>query len=133
MSHRRHRVAFLLVLASVIVLTAGGGFVALESRTVSTYWGGVWWALSLMTTVGFVGGSPQTTGGRLLSAVLMVSGFALMTLTTAAIASLLVREEESPEWDHEHEFERQVMNRLDALGRRLDAIERALPDGDERR
>jgi hypothetical protein len=123
-----HRIAFLLGVGAVIVLLAGGGFAALESQAVSTYWGGVWWALSLMTTVGFVGETPDTVAGRILSAALMVSGFALMTLTTAAIASLFVREEEAPEKQQEHAFEQSVLRRLDALDARLDAIERALPD-----
>jgi Ion channel len=90
----RHRLPVFLLLGVVVLLLAGAGFVALESNVVHTYWEGLWWALSLMTTVGFVGESPETTGGRILSAALMVSGFALLTLTTAAIASLFVREEE---------------------------------------
>jgi hypothetical protein len=36
-----------------------------------------------MTTVGFIGGSPQSTEGRVVAAVLVVSGFAMMTLVTA--------------------------------------------------
>ena len=71
-----HRITVLLALGAVIVLLGGGGFAALESDTVSTYWDGVWWALSLMTTVGFIGERPETVGGRVLSAVLMISGFA---------------------------------------------------------
>jgi hypothetical protein len=67
----------------------------------------VWWALSLMTTVGFVGESPETTGGRLLSAVLMLIGFGVLSVTTAAIASLFVREDEASEERREHAFEQQ--------------------------
>lgn len=130
----RRRVLLLLAVGAVTVLLAGGGFAALESQTVPGYWDGLWWALSLMTTVGFIGETPETTGGRLLSALLMVSGFALMTLTTAAIASLFVREVEEPERLQERDFERQMLDRLDGLATRLEAIERALPErGGERR
>jgi len=122
-----HRIALLLGLGALIVLLGGGGFAALESDTVSSYWGGVWWALSLMTTVGFIGERPETVAGRVLSAVLMISGFALMTLTTAAIASLFVREEEAPERSQEHAFEQRVLDRFDELDARLDSIEQALP------
>jgi hypothetical protein len=62
-----HRIALLLGLGALIVLLSGGGFAALESDTVSTYWGGVWWALSLMTTVGFIGEKPETVAGRVSS------------------------------------------------------------------
>ncbi len=124
----RHGLPVFLLLGVLIVLLAGAGFAALESNVVSTYWEGLWWALSLMTTVGFVGESPETTGGRILSAALMVSGFALLTLSTAAIASLFVREEEKPAEDKERAFEAVVLARLDELGTRLDAIERSLPE-----
>lgn len=122
----RHLVPTLLLTGGVLVLLAGGGFAALESRTVSSYWEGVWWALSLMTTVGFVGETPETTGGRLISAVLMLSGFALMTLTTAAVASLFVHEEERPAEASEREFEIAVLAVLERLTARVEAVESLL-------
>ncbi len=132
MHRMRPRLAAVLALGVLVVLLAGAGFAALESSTVSNYWAGVWWALSLMTTVGFVGETPETTGGRILSAVLMVSGFALLTVTTAAIASLFVREEEKPAEAEARIFEHEVLERLEAVTERLEAIERGLPqDGEE--
>ncbi|HEU4974200.1 MAG TPA: potassium channel family protein [Baekduia sp.] len=122
----RPRVAVVLAAAALVVLLAGAGFVALESDTVSGYWKGVWWALSLMTTVGFIGESPETTGGRILSAVLMVFGFALVTVTTAAIASLFVREEERPAEELDRSLEQATLERLDEVARRLEHLERAL-------
>lgn len=88
-----------------------------------SYWGGVWWALSLMTTVGFANGTPHTVEGKLLSALLMVFGFVLLAMTTAAVASLFVREDEEPEERRERGFEEAVMAELDGLNRRLDGIE----------
>lgn len=123
---RRRTIAWLLALAPFVVLLAGAGFAALEQDTVSSYWEGLWWALSLMTTVGFVGESPETTGGRILSSVLMLSGFALLTLATAALASLFVREEEIPTEERERDFELAALSRLEELAARLDAIEAAL-------
>ncbi len=116
----------MLVLAPLVVLLAGAGFAALESNTVSSYWEGLWWALSLMTTVGFVGESPETTGGRILSGVLMVSGFVMLAVATAAIASLFVHEVEAPDELREREFEHVALARFDDLAERLDAIEEAL-------
>ncbi len=125
-SHVRRRVVTYLVVAAFIVLLAGGGFAAFESRQVSNYGEGVWWALSLMTTVGFVGEAPESLVGRLVSSGLMVSGFALMALVTAAIASLFVREEQEPEEQAEELFESRALLLLADLARRLDAIETAL-------
>src|SRR3954467_7045051 len=117
-----------LPLSAVAVLLAGAGFAALETDNVSSYAEGVWWALSLMTTVGFVGESPETTGGRILSAALMLIGFGLLSTTTAVIASLFVHEDEAPEERRERVFEEQALQRLDALGRQLDALEQRLSD-----
>ena len=93
----RRRLLVFVALGAAVVLLAGGAFAAFEDRAVSSYAGGLYWALSLMTTVGFVGSSPASVGGQVVAAVLMVSGFAMLTLVTAAISSLFVREQEEPE------------------------------------
>jgi voltage-gated potassium channel len=80
-----------------MILAAGGGLAATESDTVDGFWHGCCWAFSLMTTVGFVESEALTTAGRLISAVLMVTGFVLLAMVTATIASAFVREEERPE------------------------------------
>jgi hypothetical protein len=123
---RRGRLPSVLAVAAVLVMLAGGGFAALESKTVGSYWEGVWWALSLMTTVGFVGESPETGAGRVLSAAMMLIGFGLLAFTTAAIASLFVQEQEEPVQAMEQAFERMVSARLDEFAERLERIERAL-------
>ena len=125
-SHFRRRLINYLVLTAFVVLLAGGGFAAFESRQVSSYWEGLWWALSLMSTVGFVGEAPESLMGRLVSSVLMVSGFALMALVTAAIASLFVRDEQEPDEEAEELFEGQALRLLANLAQRLDAIESAM-------
>jgi hypothetical protein len=112
--------------AGILVLLAGGAFAALETDTVTSYWQGVWWALSLTTTVGFVGGSPASTAGQVLAAVLMVLGFLLLAVTTAAVASLFVSEDEAPQEARDREFEREALDELRALGRRLERLERRL-------
>ncbi len=122
----RPRISVFLILGALAVVIAGAGFAALESRTVSSYWDGLWWALSLITTVGFVGEVPETTGGQILSAAVMLMGFAMLTVTTAAVASLFVREEEEPEEAREREFEDRLAHQLDEITRRLEVIEQAL-------
>lgn len=125
-SHLRRRLLTYLLLAGIVALLAGGGFAAFESHQVSSYGQGVWWALSLMSTVGFVGHPPESIVGRLVSSVLMVSGFALMALVTAAIASLFVSEEQEPEEQTEALFEAQALLMLENLQQRLEVIEAAL-------
>lgn len=129
-SHLRRRLVTYLLLTAFVLLLAGGGFAAFESRQVSNFWEGLWWALSLMSTVGFVGEAPESLVGRLLSSVLMISGFALMALVTASISSLFVREEQLPDERAEKQFEGETLQLLTDLSRRLEAIEASVTSPD---
>jgi voltage-gated potassium channel len=135
----RRSLRYVLPLSVLIVFLAGGAFVAFESDTVTSFWQGVWWALSLMTTVGFAGPQPATTAGHILSAVLMLAGFVLLTMTTAAVASLFVREDEQPDQRVLRELEQRTLAELRRVAERLEAIESQLvgrsgssPDGSAR-
>ncbi len=123
---RRNWLRAFLPAALAVVLLAGAAMAALEADTAHSFGAGVLWALSLMMTVGFTGAVPHTVAGRLLAGVLMVLGFGLLALTTASIASLLVREDEIPEEQRELDFERDAMAQLAVVAARLDRIERRL-------
>jgi voltage-gated potassium channel len=97
-----------------VVLLGGGGFAALETDTVGTFWEGMWWAIMLAATIGFVD-TPTTVGGQVLSAVISVIGFVLLAITTAAVASLFVREDEEPQERRTQEFEDAVLAELESL------------------
>jgi len=118
---RRLPIAIPLVVA--IVLVAGGALAAIETDTVGSYDEGLWWAVSLMSTVGFAGDTPQTTGGRVVSGFLMVFGFATLSLVTASLASLLVAEEEEPELEAVPVSEREVLAELQRVRGRLESLE----------
>jgi voltage-gated potassium channel len=127
---RRSTLPYLIPVIAVVVLLGGGGFAALETDTVESYWEGVWWALSLATTVGFASGTPQTVPGKILSGTIMVMGFVLLALTTAALASLFVRDEQEPEEIRERAFEEDALAELRRLNARLELIETRLPPRD---
>lgn len=50
----------------------------------------LWWAIVTVTTVGYGDVTPVSGGGRLIAAVLMISGIALLGVVTATLASWLV-------------------------------------------
>ena len=108
-------------------LTAGavgaGAAAAFESDSVGSYWEGLWWSLSLMTTVGFVDGPPTTPQGAVTSAVLMIVGFLMLSLVSATLASLLVREDEAPFEQRELSRADEVLAALAGISSRLDALE----------
>jgi voltage-gated potassium channel len=112
---------YLLPLAAAVILLGGGGFAALETDTVDTFWEGVWWAITLAATVGFVD-TPTTAGGKLLSAAISVVGFVLLAITTAAVASLFVREDEEPQERRTQAFEDEVLAELKDLRTEIDRL-----------
>jgi hypothetical protein len=112
-----------LVAAAFLLLAGSGAAAALESDTVGSYWRGLWWATSLMTTVGFVGRPPATPAGAALSAVLMLAGFLLLSLVSASLASIFVRDSEKSFQHEERASETLILARLDQIAARLQALE----------
>lgn len=55
----------------------------------------LWWAFVTMTTVGYGDKYPVTPGGRLLAALLMISGVGLFGTFTGFIASWFLEVEQS--------------------------------------
>ena len=74
----------------------------------------LWWAASTVTTVGYGDAVPVQPIGRAVATVLMIAGFASLSLLTGIIASLLVHKQAAPSPD------------LEKLESRLAEIERLL-------
>lgn len=123
------------VLASVVlVVVSAAAVAAIETSTVGSFPRGLWWALSLITTVGFIGEPPETIAGALLSAVLMVVGFFLLAMVSASLAALFVREEEEEPTATLEAIGREILERLEQVDRRLAELEAAAaPAADEPR
>ncbi len=116
--------------AVVVVVVSGGAVAAIETDTVEGFWRGLWWSISLVTTVGFVGSPPRTGAGAALSVVLMLVGFVLLAMVSAGLASLFVRHDEQPREAAEREVDRAMLAALAALEARLASIEARLDEAD---
>jgi len=112
-----------LLSAVLAIVVAAAAAAAIESRTVSSFGRGLWWSISLITTVGFIGEPPETIAGALLSAALMVLGFLLLAMVSASLAALFVREEERPHDDVEEATEAIILETLQRIERRLIVLE----------
>jgi hypothetical protein len=112
--------------AVVLILLAAGAAAAIETNTVTSYWSGLWWSVSLITTVGFIGEPPETVAGAVLSTALMVVGFLLLAMVSASLAALFVREDEQPRDTREEAADRTVLDTLERLEQRLASIEQHL-------
>ena len=125
MTRRLLRYAYPAV--ALVIVLAGGAISAIEADVVESFGSGVWWALSLVTTVGFAGHPPTTTAGRVLAGALMITGFGLLSLTSAALASLFVRQDEAPSQQRDIAFEAEALAELRALRARLDELQAVAP------
>ncbi len=110
----------------MIIVVSAGAAAAIETDTVTSYWRGLWWAISLITTVGFIGAPPSTDEGAALSVVLMVVGFLLLAMVSASLAALFVHDEERPHEAREESTEAAILAALQSLEARLASIERRL-------
>jgi voltage-gated potassium channel len=118
-----------LFLTGGLLLVAGAGAIAsLETGTVDSFWHGLWWTLSLMTTVGFLGEPPETGAGAAVSVVLMLFGLVLIAAVSAALASLLVRNDAEPFEVRERRADVEILTELRALSDRVAAMESRLAD-----
>jgi len=108
--------------AGALVVVTAGAAAAVETNTVAGFPRALWWSLSLMTTVGFIGDPPQTAVGAALSVVLMVSGFFLLGLVSAALASMFVREDQRPFEDQDRAALNLLLAEVARLHARLDAL-----------
>jgi voltage-gated potassium channel len=120
---RRSWVIPALGVAAALMLVTAGATAAVETDTVATFGRGLWWSLALMTTVGFIGDPPQTTVGAAISGVLMVSGFLLLALISAALASLFVQEDEQEVEKREAAENRVLLEELHSLRQQVERIQ----------
>ena len=119
-----------LVFALLCLVGGAGAAAAVESDTVPSFWGGLWWSLCLMTNLGFVYGRPHSSTGAVVSVVLMVSGFLLLSLLSATLAAMFIRAEAEPAERLSTDLEREILGRLDEISRRVESLEQRLPERD---
>jgi len=96
---RRHAARFALCFAGFTWLTAGVCFTLAEmgpNENVESFFDGLWWASTTITTVGYGDIFPVTTAGRLVGAVTMGVGISSFAVVTAKVAEYLVRHQEDP-------------------------------------
>ena len=90
---------FFATVALVIVVGAGLGLAFEHEQPgsgLNNIGDAIWWSIVTCTTVGYGDHFPVTTGGRLVAGVLMLVGIAGLSVLTASVAALFVKEDEEP-------------------------------------
>ena len=110
----------------VCLIGAGLLFSAVEGISA---WDGVWWSVTTVATVGDGTFTPQTVAGRLIGMAVMILGVGFLLVLAGALVKHFVREEETVLGGPE----REALRRLEAIDRRLAALEARLDEREDAR
>lgn len=117
---QRRGVAYVLLLAGVILLASSGVVYAFERDSggpIDDFGTALWWGVATITTVGYGDSVPVTPEGRAVAVVLMIVGISLFGFLTASIAAFMVEHESEATLDD-------VMNKLDSLEAQLNELKK---------
>jgi voltage-gated potassium channel len=111
----------------IVVLAAAVAIRVLDRAEFHSFGVSVWWGVQTVTTVGYGDVTPKDGWGRLVAAIVMLWGIALIAILTATITSTFVARAAAEHADADLErSEAAEERRFDELTARLDRIERLL-------
>ena len=114
--------AFLVVIVWLLAVVIWGVAEHLiDQKTFPTIWLGMWWALQTVTTVGYGDIVPEQTAGKLVATLLLLGGLAFISVVTASITTGFIARRERQQRESGDD---PILQRLDQIAARLDAIER---------
>ena len=108
-------------LLAVVVWGVAEHFI--DPKTFPTIWLGMWWALQTVTTVGYGDIVPEQTAGKIVATLLLLGGLAFISVVTASITTGFIARRERQQRESGQD---PVLQRLDRIAARLDAIEQDL-------
>lgn len=131
--HKRRSAGFAVILLA-FWLVIGGSVAILEfenapGSNIKNAEDALWWALATVTTVGYGDRFPVTTEGRMVAAVLMLTGVGLFGLLSGTIAGWFL----SPEHEALHKPDEKIAAELAELRRAIDALRRETPPRNDTR
>jgi voltage-gated potassium channel len=101
-SNERATLASILIVFLIVLVSAATATALLEGQVQPDKFGSLpdalWWAVVTLTTTGYGDVVPLTAGGRIIGAVVMVSGIAVLALMTGVLASGFAEEEKRREY-----------------------------------
>ena len=104
----------ILTVAVVLVLIAGALARIVEPEVFTSLGLAYWWAITTVTTVGYGDVVPEDTSGRIVGALLMLTGLSLIPTLTSVIVATLISKRTQVQTKH---FERELAKSTAALDR----------------
>ncbi len=118
--------------AILMLLLAGVGFLFLEP-TVHSFREGLWLAFVTRATVGYGDFVPTTTASRFFAVFMVLVGFALLSMVTAAISAFFIGEDEKRTRREMHKDVRALRKEVRALRDELGQLRKEKSARDARR
>jgi voltage-gated potassium channel len=118
------RRAAAIIAAFTLLITVAGGILArlVDRQEYPTITKGLWFALQTVTTVGYGDVTPKQTSGRVIAAVVMLTGIGFLAVITASVTASLIEGSRRRFVESEGDMAR----RLEDVSQRLVRIEEAV-------
>lgn len=118
------RRAAAIIAAFTLLVTVAGGILerVFDHQEFPTIGRGLWFALQTVTTVGYGDVTPRHTDGRLIGAVVMLTGIGFLAVITASVTASLIESSRR----RFAESEENAAHRIEEVNERLIRIEAAL-------
>ncbi|MCM0647977.1 potassium channel family protein [Clostridium swellfunianum] len=106
---------FIYSLGSATVITILGSFAIYffekdTSATIKSYGDAFWWSIVTVTTVGYGDISPTTTAGRIIAAILMLSGIGFLSMLTSTVSTYFITKTNEKKSEIVHDGEKVVLD-----------------------
>jgi len=119
----RNAAGVIVLVTASIVVGAGVLISVIDHEEYPSIGLGLWWALQTVTTVGYGDVTPAQVSGRIVGAVVMLQGIALLAIVTAVITSTFVARASR---DYQAQVARDELSDRELIERRFDELERKL-------
>ncbi|MBY5992327.1 potassium channel family protein [Ferrimonas balearica] len=120
----------IITFASILILLVEDG---VEGANIQSAESAIWWALITISTVGYGDYYPVTTEGRVIAAVVIITGVSFFGVVAGFLASLFVREEDkdAPEVARLQAQQRRLEHQQAQLLEEIRALRAQLPGADQ--
>jgi voltage-gated potassium channel len=125
------RRAAAIIAGVALLITVGGGVLArlLDHQEYPTIGRGLWFALQTVTTVGYGDVTPRHTDGRLIAAIVMLTGIGFLAVITASVTASLIESSRRRFAESERDLTRQLHEVSERLVRIEASLDRPTPSG----
>ena len=124
-------VATVISVAFILVMVAGALARLVEPEVFTSIGLAYWWAVVTVTTVGYGDVVPESTGGRLVGTMLMLTGLGLIPTLTSVTVAILVGKRTRSQQEQLDRQGKQLAVALERIEAHLDRASGGRPGGVE--